>query len=102
MIENENTDNSSLSSLNSTEKKDKTTYEKIMEEKECHYSILKVISEIQTATFEQSKFDNEEKILLIKSFMTKKKPNISIYEFLKRLYKYEKASESILILVLIS
>ena len=101
MIENENTDNSSLSSLNSTEKKDKTTYEKIMEEKESHYSILKVISEILTATCEQSKFGNEEKILLIKSFMTKKRPNISIYEFLKRLYKYGKVSESILILVLI-
>ena len=101
MIENENTDNSSLSSLNSTEKKDETTYEKIMEEKESHYSILKVISEILTATCEQSKFDNEEKILLIKSFMTKKRPNISIYEFLKRLYKYGKVSESIFILVLI-
>ena len=37
----------------------------------------------------------------MKIFMTKKRPNISIYDFLKRLYKYSNVSEEILILVLI-
>ena len=100
MIENENTDNSSLSSFNSTAK-NKITYDEIMEEKESDCSVLKVISEILTATCEQYKFSSEEKLLLIKSFITKKRPDISIYDFLKRLYKYSKVSENVLILVLI-
>lgn len=100
MIENENTDNSSLSSFNSTAK-NKITYDEIMEEKESNCSLLKVISEILTAACEQYKFNSEEKLLLIKSFITKKRPDISIYDFLKRLYKYSKVSENVLILVLI-
>ena len=100
MIENENTDNSSLSSFCSKKQKDKIVYEKIVEEKSSS-GLLKVISEVLTVFCEQSKFNKDENLFLVKSFTTKKRPNISIYEFLKRLYKYSKVSENILILVLI-
>jgi hypothetical protein len=100
MIENENTDNSSLSSFCSKKQKDKIVYEKIVEEKSSS-GLLKVISEVLTVFCEQSKFNKDENLFLMKSFTTKKRPNISIYDFLKRLYKYSKVSENILILVLI-
>ena len=100
MIENENTENSSLSSFYSTDKKNKIVYKKIVEEKSST-GLLKVISEVLTDICEQSKIKNDENLFLIKSFITKKRPNISIYEFLTRLYKYSKVSENILILVLI-
>ena len=100
MIENENTDNSSLSSIYSKKQNNKIVYEKIVEEKSST-GLLKVISEVLTDICEQSKFLKDENIFLVKSFTTKKRPNISIYEFLKRLYKYSKVSENILILVLI-
>ena len=100
MIENENTDNSSLSSFCSKKQKDKIVYEKIVEEKSSS-GLLKVISEVLTVFCEQSKFNKDENLFLVKSFTTKKRPNISIYDFLKRLYKYSKVSENILILVLI-
>ena len=98
MIENENTDNSSLSSIYSKKQNNKIVYEKIVEEKSST-GLLKVISEVLTDICEQSKFLKDENIFLVKSFTTKKRPNISIYEFLKRLYKYSKVSENILILV---
>ena len=100
MIENENTDNSSLSSFCSKKQKDKIVYEKIVEEKSSS-GLLKVISEVLTVFCEQSKFNKDENLFLVKSFTTKKRPSISIYDFLKRLYKYSKVSENILILVLI-
>ena len=100
MIENENTDNSSLSSFCSKKQKDKIVYEKIVEEKSSS-GLLKVISEVLTVFCEQSKFNKDENLFLVKSFTTKKRPHISIYDFLKRLYKYSKVSENILILVLI-
>ena len=100
MIENENTDNSSLSSFCSKKQKDKIVYEKIVEEKSSS-GLLKVISEVLTVFCEQSKFNKDENLFLVKSLTTKKRPNISIYDFLKRLYKYSKVSENILILVLI-
>ena len=92
MIENENTDNSSLSSIYSKKQNNKIVYEKIVEEKSST-GLLKVISEVLTDICEQSKYLKDENIFLVKSFTTKKRPNISIYEFLKRLYKYSKVSE---------
>ena len=100
MIENENTDNSSLSSFCSKKQKHKIVYEKIVEEKSSS-GLLKVISEVLTVFCEQSKFNKDENLFLVKSFTTKNRPKISIYDFLKRLYKYSKVSENILILVLI-
>lgn len=100
MIENENTDNSSLSSAYSKEQKKKIIPEVKKEEKSSS-GLIKVISEVLGDICEKSKINNDGKLLLIKSFTTKKRPDISIYEFLKRLYKYSKVSEKILILVLI-
>ena len=99
MIENENTEHSSLSSFYTSETKNKIKNEIIIEEKST-LSLLKVISEILGDICDQSDKDKEEKIIL-KAFITKKRPHISIYDFLKRLYKYSNATEEILILVLI-
>ena len=100
MIENENTDNSSLSSFYSTNKNKNIINQKKVEKK-ASTGLLKIIAEVLEDICEQSKIKNDENLFLVKSFMTKKRPNISIYDFLKRLYKYSKVSENILILVLI-
>ena len=100
MIENENTDNSSLSSFYSTNKNKNIINQKKVEKK-ASTGLLKIIAEVLEDICEQSKIKNDENLFLVKSFMTKKRPNISIYDFLTRLYKYSKVSENILILVLI-
>ena len=100
MIENENTDNSSFSSLYSSEQKNKILNQRITEEKSTS-KVIKVISQVLTDICEQYKKEQDKKELLVKSFMTKKRPNISIYEFLIRLHKLGNVSEKILILVLI-
>ena len=99
MIENENTDHSSLNSFQSSQAKNKIKGEIIIEEKST-LILLKVISEILADICEQSDKNKDDKVIL-KIFITKKRPSISIYDFLKRLYKYSNASEEILILVLI-
>lgn len=100
MIENENTDNSSFSSFYSIEQKNKIVFEESIKENNTP-GILKVISDVLTDICENSKYNKDEKQLIVKAFMTKKRPNISIYEFLKRLFKYGKVTEKIFILVLI-
>ena len=100
MIENENTDNSSLSAFYSTNKNKNIINQKKVEKK-ASTGLLKIIAEVLEDICEQSKIKNDENLFLVKSFMTKKRPNISIYDFLTRLYKYSKVSENILILVLI-
>lgn len=100
MIENGNTDNSSLSSIHITKKENIIITERITEEKNS-LGFLKVISEVLTDTCEQARLRKDEKLLLVKLFMTKKRPNISIFEFIKRLYDYSQTSEDIFIIVLI-
>ena len=87
MIENENTDNSSLSSFYSTNKNKNIINQKKVEKK-ASTGLLKIIAEVLEDICEQSKIKNDENLFLVKSFMTKKRPNISIYDFLTRLYKY--------------
>ncbi len=100
MIENENTEHSSINSFYGVTKKndDKNTIN--LEEKRIP-NIIKIISDILNDICEQSKINKDEKSKLITIFMTKKRPNITIFEFLKRLYKYSGVKEEILILVLI-
>ena len=100
MIENGNTDNSSLSSIHITKKENIIITERITEENNS-LGFLKVISEVLTDTCEQARLHKDEKLLLVKLFMTKKRPNISIFEFIKRLYDYSQTSEDIFIIVLI-
>ena len=100
MIENENTEHSSINSFYGVTKKndDKNTIN--LEEKRIP-NIIKIISDILNDICEQSKINKDEKSKLITIFMTQKRPNITIFEFLKRLYKYSGVKEEILILVLI-
>ena len=100
MIENENTDISSLSSIHAGKKDNNIICERITEVKEPS-SLIKAISEVLKDTCEQSQLNRNEKLILIKPFMTKKKPNFSIYEYLNHLYKYSQASEEIFIIMLI-
>jgi len=100
MIENENTDISSLSSTHAKKKENKIICERITEVKEPS-SLIKAISEVLKDTCEQSQLNRNEKLILIKPFMTKKRFNISIYEYLNHLYKYSQASEEIFIIMLI-
>jgi hypothetical protein len=100
MIENENTDISSLSSTHAKKKENTIICERITEVKEPS-SLIKAISEVLKDTCEQSQLNRNEKLILIKPFMTKKRFNISIYEYLNHLYKYSQASEEIFIIMLI-
>ena len=100
MTENENTDISSLSTIHVTKKDSKKECEKIPEVKEPS-SIIKAISEALRDTCEQSQLNKNEKLLMIKPFVTKKKLNISIYDYLNHLYKYSQVSEDIFIVMLI-
>ena len=100
MIENGNTDNSSLSSIHIIKKENIMIKERITEEKNS-LGFLKVISEVLTDTCEQARLHKDEKLLLVEFFMTKKRPKISIFEFIKRLYDYSQTSEDIFIIVLI-
>ena len=100
MTENENTDISSLSTTHVTKKDSKKECEKISEVKEPS-SIIKAISEALRDTCEQSQLNKNEKLLMIKPFVTKKKLNISIYDYLNHLYKYSQVSEDIFIVMLI-
>jgi hypothetical protein len=103
MVEIENTDNSSLDSFfssNSGFNLDEKINCKISEKKESTV-IFKLISNLLTDICETSKSPSEEKLALIKPFILKKIPSISIINYIERLFKYSKHSEEIMIIVLI-
>jgi len=103
MVEIENTDNSSLDSFISSNNKfnfDEKINCNLNERKESAV-ILKLISNLLTDICETSKSPSEEKLSLLKPFILKKIPSISIINYIERLFKYSKVSEEIMIIVLI-
>ena len=64
-------------------------------------SFSKIISELLTDICEEGKSNLDSKLTLLKPFVSKKIPNISIFEYIERLLKYSKASNELLIIVLI-
>ena len=64
-------------------------------------SFSKIISELLTDICEEGKSNLDSKLKLLKPFISKKIPNISIYDYIERLLKYSKAFNEILIIVLI-
>ena len=119
MEEIENTDNSSLDSLFNSNSKF-TLDEKInckMNERNESKVVLKLISNLLTDICETNKSPSDEKISLLKPFILKKIPSISIInypileicsllilclvDYIERLFKYSKHSEEIMIIVLI-
>ena len=96
MEDNLSSDYSSKTSLYSTEKPKKS--ENNMEEKKL-VSISNIIPELLKDICEEGKTNNES--LLIKSFISKKIPAISIKDYIDRLLKYSKVCNEILIVILI-
>ena len=100
MLENESTDHSSICSFysfkNSIKIKDKIySSEKRISRK------TNIIANLLKDICEEGKMNTEEKLLLIKPFISKKIPLISINDYIERLSKYGHVSEEIFILVLI-
>ena len=100
MLENENTEHSSITSFDSFEKSIKIkekiySYEKRISRK------ANIIAKLLTDICEEGKTNLETNLLLIKPFISKKIPSITINDYIDRLLKYSKVSEEIFILVLI-
>ena len=100
MLENEDTEHSSISSFDSFEKSIKIkekiySYEKRISRK------ANIIAKLLTDICEEGKTNSEANLLLIKPFISKKIPSITINDYIDRLLKYSKVSEEIFILVLI-
>ena len=100
MTENEITNVLSSSSINAEKKENKIICERITEVKEPS-GLIKAISVVLKDTCEQTQFNKNEKLEIIEPFMTKKRLNFSIYEYLNHLYKYSETSEDIFIIMLI-
>ena len=64
-------------------------------------SFSKIISELLTDICEEGKSNLDSKLTLLKPFVSKQIPNISIFEYIERLLKYSKAFNELLIIVLI-
>ena len=63
--------------------------------------IVKIIAEILTNLCEENKSNSESKLLLLKPFISKKIPSISIKDYIERLLKYSKTFNEIAIIILI-
>lgn len=100
MEENLSSDYSSRNSIYSTEN---TQYLKTSNDSICEKSVsfTKIISEILTDICEENKSNLNTKVLLLKPFVSKKIPPISIKDYIERLLKYSKTFNEIIIIVLI-
>ena len=100
MLENENTEHSSICSFYSFENNLKIR-EKIFSFEKRISRKTTIIANLLKDICEEGKTNTEEKLILIKPFISKKIPQISINDYIERLLKYSKVSEEIFILVLI-
>ena len=65
------------------------------------FSFSKIISELLTDICEENKSNIDSKASLLKPFISKKIPNISLFDYIERLLKYSKAFNEIMIIILI-
>ena len=63
--------------------------------------ISKIIAELLTNICEEGKSNNESNLILLKPFISKKVPSITIKDYIERLLKYSKTFNEIVIIVLI-
>ena len=91
-------DYSSKKSLNSTEN---LINLKPKKEQFNEKSFSKIISELLTDICEEGKSNIDSKLALIKPFISKKIPSISLTDYIERLLKYSKAFKEIIIIILI-
>ena len=71
------------------------------EENEKSISFAKIISELLTDICEEGKSNLDSKSVLLKPFISKKIPNISLSDYIERLLKYSKTFNEIMIIILI-
>ena len=99
MEENLSSDYSSKKSLYSSEN---SKIDKPKDNNESNnFGLVKIISELLVDICEEGKSNIDSKSALIKSFISKKIPAISIKEYIERLLKYSKAFKEIVIIILI-
>lgn len=101
MIENENTDYSSIGSFYSFKKNNVFKQEMYSKEEKRTSGKIKIISDLLKDICEEGKSNKDDKLLLIKPFISKKIPSISINDYIERLFRYSKVQQEIFILVLI-
>lgn len=94
MIESENTDISSINAKNNNENK-KNSIEKN------NIKFIKLLSDILSQICDENKSNEDEKLKLIKPFIVKKIPLITLYNYIERLSKYSQVSDGTFILALI-
>ena len=94
MIKSEDTDISSINEKNNFENKKNSI-------KNNNFKFISLLSDILTHICKENKTNEDEKLNLIKPFIFKKMPHITIYDYIERLYKYSKVSDEIFILTLI-
>ena len=74
---------------------------KIQTEEDNQFYFAKLVSDLLTNLCEQNNKNTDSKISLLKPFVYKKIPSISIYDYIERLLKYSKTFDKIVILILI-
>ena len=72
-----------------------------IESSEQSFEMSIIVSALLTDICEEGKHNIESKIVLIKPFISRKIPTISIKDFIDRLLKYSKAFKEIIIIILI-
>ena len=65
------------------------------------FSFSKIISELLTDICEEDRSNNDSKLALLKPFISKKIPSISLNDYIERLLKYGKTFNEIIIIILI-
>ena len=99
MEENLSSDYSSKKSLYSSEN---SKIDKPKDNNESNnFGLVKIISELLVDICEEGKSNIDSKSALIKSFISKKIPAISIKDYIERILKYSKAFKEIVIIILI-
>ena len=99
MVENLSSDYSSKNSLFSKDLINSKPKEEENSKNEISFS--KIISELLTNICEEGKSNSDSKTALIKPFISKKIPNISLFDYIERLLKYSKTFNEIIIIILI-
>ena len=100
MEDNSNSEHSTKNSIYSNENANifKSDYE---QKEKKSFLITKIIGELLTDICGQNKPNNGTNLLLLKPFISKKMPSISIKDYIERLLKYSKTFNEIVIIVLI-
>lgn len=100
MEDNSNSEHSTKNSVYSADNANNLKLDFDLKEKKSFF-ITKIIGEILTDICGQNKSNNGKNLLLLKPFISKKIPSISIKDYIERLLKYSKTFNEIVIIVMI-